>query len=128
MISLMSGLSMISLGHDLQMAIKRPLLRLCRNLHQLLPPSSQPVRAHFIQAKRKRSKVLYSDLFPDSGLDDRLNIYEMLPPSVHKLKLTTEEAATNYKYVWATDRKVCIRQSDKSESIAIVTEHDLQNL
>ena len=71
--------------------------------------------------------MLYSDLFPDSGLDDRLDIYEMLSPSVHKLKLRSKEVAKNYKYVLVTDVQVYVRKTDKSERVAIVTEYDLQN-
>lgn len=81
----------------------------------LIKFKSHDISMHVLQAKHQYGKLLVSD-FIKSGPEVEVTVFEMLPPSIFKLRA--------YKHVWVSNVTVFARKSDNSENLEIVTKSD----
>ncbi|CAB0031179.1 unnamed protein product [Trichogramma brassicae] len=85
-------------------------------------------RDRVLNMKRKAGEILASALVP--GASGVLRMYEMHSNFTHNLLIKTKEVAKarGYTHVWVRDGLVCVRKSDGSEVIEVLTEMDLKSL
>lgn len=71
----------------------------------------------------------FCDLYSGTS-DSIINMYEMLTPYAHKLRLAAKRSAiaSGHKFVWVRDDTVMVRKDEGSEIINLVTESDLELL
>ncbi|CAB0041555.1 unnamed protein product [Trichogramma brassicae] len=102
-----------------------------------VPPTSRTLVVEYKQSitrdrvlsmKKEAGEILASALLP--GASGVLRMYEMHSKFTHNLLLKTKELASarGYAHVWVRDGLVCVRKSDGSEVIEVLTEMDLKSL
>lgn len=87
------------------------------------------VRDRVLRAKRSFGPLTLGVIYANGG-DGRIEMYEMLSPYVHNLRLAAKTRArvTGYKFVWVRDGDVLTRKDENSDIINIVTNRDLERI
>ncbi|KAL7287211.1 hypothetical protein TKK_0018642 [Trichogramma kaykai] len=85
-------------------------------------------RDSVLRLKKRSGELPASALLP--GAAGSLRLYEIHSNFVHDLlrKARTTASARGYCHVWARDGVVCVRKSDGSDVIELLTESDLESL
>ncbi|CAB0042609.1 unnamed protein product [Trichogramma brassicae] len=102
-----------------------------------VPPTSRTLVVEYKQSitrdrvlsmKKEAGEILASALLP--GASGVLRMYELHSKFTHNPLLKTKELASarGYAHVWVRDGLVCVRKSDGSEVIEVLTEMDLKSL
>lgn len=84
---------------------------------------------YVLQTKRKFGILNYNDLFEITS-DATINLYDMLPPTLYKLKCLAKDKArmNGYKYVWSRNGIVYVKKDECIEKVTIVTHNDLSKI
>ncbi|KAJ8672018.1 hypothetical protein QAD02_003277 [Eretmocerus hayati] len=88
------------------------------------------IRNHVLKVKRRFGEFYAKDIIPDMKFESKIGIFEMLPQTMHELRLKTKERAEqrNYKYVWVREGTLFTKKDKDSERIAITSDLDLERI
>lgn len=87
------------------------------------------IRNKVLKAKRSRGILKFGELYRNGG-NAIINMYEMLSPYAHSLRLAAKSRAreNGYKFVWSRDDIILVRKDEDAEINSIVTDNDLDRI
>lgn len=100
-----------------------------QNISYIIQFKSFCVRDKVLATKRKYGALKISTIFA-TDVDSNIEMYEMLSPYAHNLRLAakTRARAKGYKYTWTREDNVLVRKDENWEIINVVTDSDLEQI